>query len=148
MLDIATLRAKYGSLAGVLTERSRRMWAATEARALGHGGIALVERATGISRSTIARGIHELQEAEPLAPDRTRRAGGGRKRAAEKVALLRRISRWLGSILSATRFTATGSTQFIRRPHHHRRQLFSDASLGPVALEWGEFCKGSSSASR
>jgi len=29
---------------------------ATEARAIGHGGIAVVERATGISRSTI-RGI-------------------------------------------------------------------------------------------
>jgi hypothetical protein len=83
-VDIATLRAKYGSLAGVLTERSRRVWAATEARALGHGGIAIVERATGISRSTIARGIHELQDVAPLDPERTRRAGGGRKRAAEK----------------------------------------------------------------
>ncbi len=84
-MDIATLRAKYGSLAGVLTERSRRVWAATEARALGHGGIAMVERATGISRSTIARGLDELRAAAPLLdPERTRRAGGGRRRADEK----------------------------------------------------------------
>ncbi len=48
-MDLETLRAKYDSLAPALTERSRRLWAATEARALGHGGIAMVERATGIS---------------------------------------------------------------------------------------------------
>jgi hypothetical protein len=63
-----------------LTERSRRLWAASEARALGHGGIALVERATGISRSTIQRGLRELDDPTQLPPDRTRRAGGGRKR--------------------------------------------------------------------
>jgi hypothetical protein len=54
---------------------------ATEARAIGHGGIALVERATGISRSTIQRGLRELDADAPLAPGRTRKAGGGRKRA-------------------------------------------------------------------
>src|SRR5580693_6164934 len=83
-MDIATLRAKFGSLAPVLTERSRRIWAATEAQALGHGGIALVERATGISRSTIVRGIRETQTDAPVDPDRTRRVGGGRKRATDK----------------------------------------------------------------
>ncbi len=79
-MDRETVRAKYRALQPVLTERSRRVWAATEAQALGHGGIAVVERATGISRSTIQRGLRELEaDAEPLAPDRTRRAGGGRK---------------------------------------------------------------------
>ena len=74
------LRAKFMGLAPVLTERSRRVWAATEARALGHGGVAAVERATGISRSTIQRGLRELEAgAEPLPPERTRRPGGGRK---------------------------------------------------------------------
>ena len=68
-------------MAAVFTERSRRVWAATEARAIGHGGIALVERATGISRSTIQRGIRDLQSGETLAPERTRKAGAGRKRA-------------------------------------------------------------------
>ena len=60
------------------------MWAASEALALGHGGIGLVERATGISRSTISRGIHELDAGELLSGDRTRRPGGGRKRTVAK----------------------------------------------------------------
>jgi transposase len=63
-----------------LSERGRRIWAATEAQALGHGGIALVARATGVSRSTISRGMRELDEGAALEPDRVRRAGGGRKR--------------------------------------------------------------------
>jgi transposase len=74
------VRAKFRALAPVLTERSRRVWAATEAQALGHGGIAVVEQATGISRSTIQRGLRELEAGtEPLPPERTRRPGGGRK---------------------------------------------------------------------
>ena len=68
----------------MLTERSRRVWAASEAIALGHGGIALVERATGISRSTISRGVREVDAGQALSPARTRRAGGGRKRTEAK----------------------------------------------------------------
>jgi len=79
-VEIATLRAKHAALAPALTERSRRLWAATEAQAIGHGGIALVERATGISRSTIQRGLRELEGGPALAPGRTRKPGGGRKR--------------------------------------------------------------------
>lgn len=84
-MDPKTLHAKFTALRGVLTERSRRVWAATEARALGHGGIGVVERATGISRSTIQRGLRELEAgAAPLPPERTRRAGGGRKATVAK----------------------------------------------------------------
>jgi len=85
-MDTKTLQAKYKALTQVLTERSRRVWAATEARALGHGGIALVEQATGISRSTIQRGMRELESGLTVDPTRTRRPGGGRKRAEEKDA--------------------------------------------------------------
>ena len=85
-MDVATVRRKYAVLSGTLTERSRRLWAATEAMALGHGGIAVVERATGISRSTITRGIGEIQagESDDLPPARARRPGGGRKLRIEK----------------------------------------------------------------
>jgi transposase len=89
-MDVQTLQAKFRALAPVLNERSRRLWAATEAHAVGHGGIALVERATGISRSTIERGLKELQAEDlPLGAERVRRLGGGRKRAADKDPSLR-----------------------------------------------------------
>ena len=79
-MDLTTLRRKFRALRPVFTERSRRVWAASEAVALGYGGIGLVEAATGISRSTINRGIRELATKVTLSADRTRRAGGGRKR--------------------------------------------------------------------
>ena len=85
-MDRQTLWRKYAALRPVLTERSRRIWAASEAAALGHGGIGLVETATGISRSTISRGLRELGTPETLGPERTRRLGGGRKRTVEKDA--------------------------------------------------------------
>ena len=89
-MDGKTVEAKYRSLAPVLTERSKRLWAATEARALGHGGIALVERATGISRSTIQRGMRELDSGQTLTlgSDRVRRPGAGRIPAVVKDPLL------------------------------------------------------------
>ena len=97
-MDVETLQSKYESLAPVLTERSRRLWAATEALALGRGGVALVARATGMARSTISRGIQELKSGEPIPPDRTRRPGGGRKRAIDKdIALLSDLEALLDS---------------------------------------------------
>jgi Rhodopirellula transposase DDE domain len=83
-MEINILRAKYQALYPVLTERSRRLWAATEARALGHGGMAFVERATGVSRATIQRGLSELTAGGAVSPNRERRPGGGRKPAAQK----------------------------------------------------------------
>src|SRR5262245_52513150 len=77
------LRAKYAALVPVLTERSRRVWAATEARAIGYGGIAAVARATGIAESTIQRGLYDLDARESLPAARNRRPGGGRKRATD-----------------------------------------------------------------
>jgi Rhodopirellula transposase DDE domain len=75
------LRAKHAALRSVFTERSRRLWAATEARALGYGGIAAVARATGLSPATISRGLAELDADAPVLADRVRKPGGGRKRA-------------------------------------------------------------------
>ncbi|MGH8587751.1 MAG: ISAzo13 family transposase [Gammaproteobacteria bacterium] len=84
-VDAQALQVKFIALRGVLTERSRRVWAATEARALGHGGVGGVERATGISRSTIQRGLRELEaDTTPLPAERTRRPGGGRKATVAK----------------------------------------------------------------
>jgi hypothetical protein len=74
------IRAKYRALLRAMDERHRRLWAGTEARALGRGGIAVVARATGLARNTIVRGLAELEEKRPLPPDRVRRPGAGRKR--------------------------------------------------------------------
>jgi len=79
------LQQKFAQLRPVLDERLCRLWAATEALALGRGGITLVSRATGLSRRRISTGIRELRADEPLAaagpsrPARIRRPGGGRK---------------------------------------------------------------------
>ena len=77
----ATLRAKYVALGPMLTERSRRVWAATEARALGYGGITVVARATGLSSATVARGLRELDGDASVPAARVRKSGAGRKRA-------------------------------------------------------------------
>ena len=81
-MDLKTLRTKYRMVAPALTERSRRLWAAAEARALGHGGIALVVRATGVSRSTIQRGLREADAGTTVPAGRVRQAGAGRPRLA------------------------------------------------------------------
>ena len=83
-MDFATLRAKYKALAPALNERGRRIWAATEARAAGYGGIALASRTTGLAASTIIRGMREIEAKQLLPPDRVRRPGGGRKKTLDK----------------------------------------------------------------
>jgi DDE family transposase len=83
----AIIREKFVALAPVMDERTRRLWAATEANALGHSGQTLVARATGMSRSTLHLGLRELaRDAAPaLAPDqRVRRRGAGRKALTER----------------------------------------------------------------
>ena len=73
------LELKFNALVGDLDERGRRRWAATEAMALGYGGITAVSLATGLSDRTIRNGIKELQSDNPLPSGRQRRIGGGRK---------------------------------------------------------------------
>ena len=82
---IASIREKYADLSGVLNERSRRYWAATEARAAGLGGVTIVSVATGLARNTIRAGLAELADPQHAAPaGRIRKIGGGRKRLVEQ----------------------------------------------------------------
>src|SRR5690348_7903195 len=62
MDDVDRVRAKYEQLRWVMDERVTRLWAAAEAESLGHGGIATVVKATGISKSRIRAGIRDLLE--------------------------------------------------------------------------------------
>jgi Rhodopirellula transposase DDE domain len=77
--DESAIGEKFRVLAGELNERQRRLWAASEARAVGRGGVAATARATGISVPTIRKGMAELEAGERLEPGRVRRRGGGRK---------------------------------------------------------------------
>lgn len=71
------LRTKFEQILPHFDERRRRLYLASEAMALGHGGI--VRAASGTSTATIARGIAEL--AGCSSPTRRVRApGAGRKR--------------------------------------------------------------------
>src|SRR3954447_23044763 len=79
MIDREQIRERFTAIAPQLDERARRLLAATEARAAGYGGIAVVSQATGVAPSTIARGLQDLAAESPLAPGQVRRPGGGRK---------------------------------------------------------------------
>ena len=76
------IEAKYQALCGRLHEATLRLWAATEARSLGRGGVTLVAKATGLSRTTIHAGLSELNApvsaGEQGVQLRARAAGGGR----------------------------------------------------------------------
>ncbi len=73
------IKQRYVRIAGDLTERTRRLFAANEALSLGWGGISVVSRATGLSRQVISDGIQELQGGMQAEAGRVRRQGGGRK---------------------------------------------------------------------
>jgi hypothetical protein len=78
----AIIREKFAALKGLLDERSRRRWAATEAKAMGYSGQTIVANATGISRTTIDTELRELAQAADVGVDantRVRSPGGGRK---------------------------------------------------------------------
>ena len=88
MIDSSPIRERFAALSRHLSERDRRLWAASEARAAGYGGIAAVSAATGIAASTIGRGLKELASADTLDVGRVRRRGGGCKPLVKKDATL------------------------------------------------------------
>jgi hypothetical protein len=79
MESLAELTAKFHSVWPLLDERTRRLLAASEARAWGYGGVSLVRRACGLSRKAISKGIREIEEGSAPVEGRIRRPGAGRK---------------------------------------------------------------------
>ncbi len=63
----------------LLNEQLRRVYAATEAKVIGYGGITLIHHITGINRATIAKGLDEIKHSDRIDVSRIRKAGGGRK---------------------------------------------------------------------
>ena len=83
MIDESKIAERYRALGPELNERQRRLWAASEARSHGRGGIAAVVRATGISKNTVVRGIAEVRAGTRLSAGRVRAPGAGRTRLTE-----------------------------------------------------------------
>lgn len=79
MSTFAGLTEKFRSVWPLLDERTRRLMAANEAMALGHGGVSLVHRASGLSRKAIQKGIQEIRAGSTPGDGRVRRSGAGRK---------------------------------------------------------------------
>ena len=88
-VDTGAVRRRFEMLSPFLDERTRRLFVAAEATAMGRGGVAGVARATGVSRGAIARGCQELRDPEKGVSGRIRRPGGGRKRAIDQDPTLR-----------------------------------------------------------
>lgn len=89
------IQQKFRQLEPYLNERALRVWAASEALALGRGGISLVAQATGLSRTTIHAGLREVKQPEDagsVSPPSTaiRLRGGGRKAVTELDPTLQR----------------------------------------------------------
>ncbi len=93
---IDAIRIKYKILQIELDERGRRMWAAVEAKSLGHGGVFAVTSATGLAESTIRLGRHEIASNHTTSKKggevrRIRKKGGGRKPIEKKDSDLPRL---------------------------------------------------------
>lgn len=78
------IKQRFKILEPFLDERLRRLYTASEAIALGYGGISVVSRETGVSRRAIALGKEELKHPPPKGERRIREKGGGRKRTIDK----------------------------------------------------------------
>src|SRR3972149_10115477 len=91
-IDRRAIEEKYDALRDFLDERTRRLWAAAEARSLPYGGTSVVASVTGLSRTTILAGINEFRnpQLQPLSTGsgRMRRPGGGRKNLTDSDASL------------------------------------------------------------
>jgi len=91
-MDIeSAVKERFQNIEWALDERMRRLFAASEAKAIGHGGITIVWKATGVARGSIQQGLKELAE-KPEAfegkTSRIRRAGAGRKTTVKEDAQL------------------------------------------------------------
>ena len=114
---VENIRKKYREISLRLNERSRRMWAAIEAKNIGWGGITVVSEGTGIAPKTIRKGLLELGGRQYVPEDRIRRTGGGRKKLTETFSnLLERLealveSDGCGDPESPLRWTSKSTSQ-------------------------------------
>jgi len=56
-----SIQRRYEKIKEHLDEKRRRLWCANEAIGLEWGGVSVVSKATGVSRTTITEGVKELE---------------------------------------------------------------------------------------
>ena len=148
-METDALRAKYTVWLQRLDERSLRLCLASDAKAMGRGGISRVAKASGVSRTTIYAGLKELEEPGDSSPSesapgvrRIRRPGGGRKALAELDetlledldALLNPATR--GDPMSPLRWTSKSTTRLAAELRAQGHQI-SQATLWRLLDELG-----------
>ena len=119
------LKGKFAVLGPLLDERTRRLWAAAEARSIGRGGVTRVAEATGMSRGTVRAGLKELDSGEPAAPRpaRLRSPGAGRKALTTRdPGLVSALERQLdpvtrGDPMGPLRWTCSSAARLAQRLH-------------------------------
>ena len=134
MDQLQAIKEKYRVLSARLDEATLRLWVAVEARSLGRGGVTLVAKAVGVSRTTIYAGLAQIQasakahtrEAIPQTPSakRIRAPGGGRKKLTDVDAgllnaldsLVEPVSR--GDPMSPLRWTCKSTTKLAQELQH------------------------------
>ncbi len=80
--DLAeSVARRYAVVRPHLSEFQRRLWLGAEAAELGPGGVGVVAAATGVAADTVRRGRAEANDGTAPVAGRSRKAGGGRKRA-------------------------------------------------------------------
>ena len=95
----------------ILDENKKRWLAAEKSQDLGRGGLKLISELTGMSRTTIIKGLKELQEKKDFTSNRIRISGGGRKNIKDSnTALIKQIKKildetTLGDPMSALKWT-------------------------------------------
>jgi len=80
---VESMARRFALLAPHLTELQQRLWLGVEASELGSGGVGVVAEAVSVAADTVRRGRAEALGVgvEVPAMGRSRRPGGGRKRA-------------------------------------------------------------------
>ena len=77
------MEERINRMIGLLDERQWRLYLANEAMSAGYGGVSKVSRISGVSRTTITRGIEELKTGKQI-DGKVRERGGGPKYTEDK----------------------------------------------------------------
>jgi hypothetical protein len=137
MIDTAAIKARFERLAPYLDERARRLFAANEALTAGWGGITAVSEATGVARSTIGRGLAELQSESAPQSRRIRRPGGGSKPKTQTEPGLRAALEEL--VQSAIRGDPEAALLWVSRSQRHLVRALAERGFTAVR-NWSAGC--------